>query len=60
MFKGLLIFNAFYFLGFILLFFLSKITDIFHFSATVYIIAFFLGLWEERIENRVISNEKRL
>ena len=58
MFKRLLIFCAFYFLGFLGLLFMSKGTNLFHFSATVYIIAFFLGLWEERVENRIMDNDE--
>lgn len=56
-FKRLLIFISFYFMGFLGLMCLSKVTNLYHFSATVYIIAFFLGLWEERIENRMVEED---
>lgn len=53
MFKKLLLFTGIYFAGALLLWVVSSSTNIFHFSAPTYAVAFFLGLWEEEWENRI-------
>ena len=53
MFKRLLIFTTVYFSGMAFLWLTYSLTNAFHFSMLTYVTAFFLGLWEERWENKI-------